>query len=190
MWIRLLLTPWWVRTLIATVILSACMFAGSAIAWSDDGVGLPVGGVVLIALGCLAVGALIGTALGRQRDLYRDALAVTSSSAERSEAINAVWRGPIPVNLRVREAALRLAQIQLDLHSKNRSMVLVVYPLLAVFSLFLTVTALVEHQLGRALWNAAIAALWAYASVWTLLMEKRISNRVEKLGTGRHTQST
>jgi hypothetical protein len=83
MWIRVLLAPWWVRTLIATVTLSACVFAGSAIAWSDDGVGLPVGGVVLIAVGCLVVGALIGTALGRQRDLYLDALAATSTSAER-----------------------------------------------------------------------------------------------------------
>jgi hypothetical protein len=121
--------------------------------------------------------------LGRQRDLYLDALAVTSTSAERSEAIGSVWRGPIPENPRVREAARRIAEIQLDLHNKNRSMVLIVYPLLAVFSLFLTVTALVDHELGRALWNAAIAGLWAYAAVWTLVTERRVRNRIDNLGT-------
>jgi hypothetical protein len=52
MWIRVLLAPWWVRTLVATVTLGACVLAGSAIAWSSgDGVGFPVGGVVLMRSG-------------------------------------------------------------------------------------------------------------------------------------------
>lgn len=182
MWIRVILAPWWVRALIATAIVGACVFASIVLLWSGDGgFGLPIGGVLLIVLGCLIVGALLGFAMGQQSHLYAEALTVTSTPAERSEAIDAVWRGPIPENSRAREAARRIAQIQMALHDKNRRMIHIVYPLLAVLWVFLTVLAVVNDEPGRALWNAGLAALWTYATVWTLTAERRMQNRVEKL---------
>jgi Flp pilus assembly protein TadB len=182
MWIRLLMQPWWVRTIAATAILSACVFVGAAILWfRGDGLDLPVVGTLLIVLGCLVVGGLAGAVVGHHRDLYMAALEVTSTPAERSEAIGSVWRGPIPENPRAREAAGRLTWIHLALHDKNRSAILVLYPLLAALWLFLAVTAGVHHEPGRALWNAIVAGVWVYALVWTLLTERRLRNRVAKI---------
>ncbi|PEG37749.1 hypothetical protein CQY20_14885 [Mycolicibacterium agri] len=176
-----MLLPWWARTVCATGLTWLVAFAGLAVQHArGHGFGIPPLGFVLIGAGCLIVAALIAIAWGQDRDRYLDALSVTTSKTERMQAIAAVRRGPVPENPRVREAAARMAQIQLGAIRGTR-IATVTFSLLVAIWLFQGVLAALDHRPGEALLNAGIAALFAFALVSAPWTRRRLQARVETL---------
>lgn len=156
-------------------------FAGLAVQRvRGHGFDIPPLGVVLIAAGCLVVAALIAIAWGQERDRYLDALSVTTSKTERMQAIAAVRRGPAPDNPRVREAAARMAQIQLGAIRGTRIFV-VTFSILVAIWVFQAVLAALDNRPGEALLDAGFAALFAFALVSAPWTRRRLQARVETL---------
>ncbi len=176
---RLLLQPWWFRTVCATVLVVVAICIGMVI--EGHRFDVPALGVVLIVVASVIVGGVFAVAMGLDRERYLDALSVTTSNTERSEAIAAVWRGPVPDNTRVKEAAGRLASILLSRYISGRSRLFVLYPLLSALWVVLAVSEAMTHHPGRALYNALLAALFVFAMVWSWRSHRRLQNRVDSL---------
>src|SRR4051812_26334025 len=87
--------------------LSLALYPFAALAWHP--VGWVVAGYVAFSLG---LSAFVEWA---RRDDYAQAAAALSelSEGEQDEAVRAIWRGPLPVDPRVREATVALAGLQL-----------------------------------------------------------------------------
>jgi hypothetical protein len=109
MWIRIVLKPWWARAFASAGVYAILVAAG----WCAHGLAadpheswwftLAGHGTSIVILGLL-----VAAFTGNSHRVYANALAGLDS-AQRSAAIDASFRGPIPVDVRVRDAAIRVA---------------------------------------------------------------------------------
>jgi hypothetical protein len=108
--IRSLLQPFWVRALVAACplpIVMTVMFA--SIGREAEFWGWELGFTGVVAL----VAGLIGAALTEPAHLaYTEALEDLPAD-QRSAAVTAMWRGPVPDDARVRDAAIRVGEAYL-----------------------------------------------------------------------------
>ncbi|WP_375488943.1 hypothetical protein [uncultured Mycobacterium sp.] len=189
MWIRMLLRPWWVRWLYHAVWALATGFAAVALIQYQSGTmpnpfRLPLPGIAIIAIGCLGVAGLFAAVTGQYRNKYLEALRATVTPAERSQAITAAWRGPVPDNPRVREAAGRLAWLRYSAYRKNRWMFRVLYPVMTLYWLALCAWQ-AAHQDRGAVINAILGSLFVYSYVQVWLTQRRIRARIDLLTPNR-----
>jgi hypothetical protein len=110
MWIRFVLKPWWARALIAAF---GCGIVRTA-SWCLRGLLLDSHGRSSFAIaGSVAAVVILGLLLAavtiRSHAAYTEALAGLDSS-QRSAAVGASLRGPVPADPRVRDAAIRVAE--------------------------------------------------------------------------------
>ncbi len=137
MWIRLLLQPLWIRTVfwIGSILLWVLALA-AYLRWASgrnaNPFTLSVPVIALIAAGCGGVGVLCAVLETSRRNRYLRALDGTVTAAERSQAISAAFRGPVPDDPRLQAAASRVAGLQLAAYRKNPQTYRIVYPLLSV----------------------------------------------------------
>jgi hypothetical protein len=186
MGIRLFLQPWWIRTLYSALWCLASAFAAVALIRYQDSINpnpfsLPVLGIVLIALACVCLAGLLAAVGGQRRNRYHQALQATSTPVERSQAIAAVWRGPVPDNPRVRDVAGQLAWLQLSAYRKNRKAIRIIYPLVVLIQLWAAVTEWSEHEYHRAIVSAIFAGMFLALFAWSELALRRLTARVALL---------
>jgi hypothetical protein len=188
MGIRLLLQPWWVRTAYVTLWMIVGAFGMVALEGYQHGNASPISvsvpGIVVIVVGCVCVAGLIAAVLGQQRARYLQALQSTSTPAERSQAIAAVRRGPVPGNPRVRDAAVQLVRLQLLAYNKNRKTSRIIYPLVVLLQLPAVFFAWSEHDYRRALTSAAFVAFFVALLAWLVLARRRLAARHALLAPG------
>lgn len=186
MWVRVLLQPWWVRTTYLALCSVATGLAAIALFRYQDSINpnplsLPVPGIAIIALACVSLAGLVA-AVSEQRCIrYRQALQATGTPPERSQAITAVWRGPVPVNPRVRDAAGQLAWLQLSRYRKNRLAYSIVFPLLALMHLLSAVDSWFDHASHRAVVSAIFAVGLLSTFAWVWFARRRLRARVALL---------
>jgi hypothetical protein len=186
MGIRLLLQPWWVRALYMGLWCVASALATVALIRYQHGgnpnpLDLPVPGFVIIMVACLGLAGLLAAVGAQQRERYRQALQATSTPAERSQAITAVRRGPIPDNPRVRDAARQLAWLQLSAYRKNQKTSWIVYPLVVVVWLFGAVTEWFERDFHQAISSLIFAGMFLVLLAWVVLRRRRLTARIALL---------
>jgi hypothetical protein len=183
MWIRVLLQSWWVRTVYLALWCVAGAFGMIALFRYQDGISpdpfsLPVPGIVIIAVACVGLAGLLAAVFEQQRNRYHQVLQATTTPAERSQAIAAVWRGPVPDNPRVRDAAGQLAWLQLSGYRKNRKASWIIYPLVVVTWLLGGLDEWSEHDYRRAIVSAVFAGLFLVLFAWLVLARRRLEARV------------
>lgn len=109
MWTRIMLKPWWARALAAAGVYAI----GVAAVWCAHGLAAsphqawlstPAGQAVSIVF----VGLLVAALTSSSHNACTNALAGLDP-AQRSAAIDASFRGPVPVDAPVRDAATRIA---------------------------------------------------------------------------------
>jgi hypothetical protein len=169
----------------------ACMAAGVVAARIDEAepAHLPVLGVVMIVLASLVLAALIVALMGRTGDQYRDAVGPLDTPDERNAAIRAAWRGPVPDDPRVREAAGRLARLQCSMYSKNRGLTFVGYAVMAVVFPANVILAVGEHNSAKALLFSILGLMVVCGAMRSWWLQRRLCTRVDLL-TGAQTQRT
>jgi hypothetical protein len=176
-----LLLPWWLRTMVVAALVGGGVFVGVAYArYESDGAPVPAAGIALMALGSLALAALIAAALGQGRDSYLEALSATSTPEERSQAIRAAWRGPIPELERVRQAAARLVTGRLDGVRKNWAAFNLIYPAMAVFWLWMAARDFAGHRRDGLL-HATVALPLLWSTGWSWVSRRRLQSRLVRL---------
>jgi hypothetical protein len=166
MWIRLLLQPWWLRTVYytAAVSVTVCTFL-AVLRWQSTAMSAPLPGLALIVIGAVALAGLLAAVVAPWRDRQLHALRDIPTPDQRSQAITAVWRGPAPTDPDVRRTAELLARVRLDAYSKNRRTLMWVYPLLAFAQVGPIVIALGDDQPRKALLPVVIVVTLAWATV-------------------------
>jgi hypothetical protein len=183
-----MLAPWWLRMAVTFAFVVVCMAAGVVVArLEDDGPAhLPVLGVVLMVLVSLMLAALIVALMARTGDQYREALGALTPG-ERNEAIRAAWRGPVPDDLRVREAAGRLARLQGSAYSKNRALTLVGYAVMALVFPLNIILAVGEHNSAKALLFSILGVIFVCGAARSWVSQRRLCARVDLLLGETHT---
>lgn len=180
--IRILLAPWWVRMFYTSVIVAVCVFAGLAVARSENrDMRLPALGIALIVIACLVVASLLTAAAGQSRDKYVEALGPVLTPDERNDAIRAAWRGPIPDNPRVRDAAGRLALLYSSALQRRRGLEITGYVLMAIVFPLNVATALADDKPVRAVLFAILGALVVGGAVWQRSQMRRARDRASRL---------
>ena len=185
MWIRLLLQPLWIRTVFwIGWILFWVLALAAYTRWDHGGDAnpftLPMLAIVLIAAGCVGVGALCAVLETSRRNRYLRALDGTVTAVERSQAISAAMRGPMPDNPRVQVAARRVADLQLTAYRKNPQTYRIIYPLLSVVWVVLFGLS-VRDPAPQVVFNGVQAAFWISVTIWIRLSWRRLEHRVELL---------
>ena len=183
MGIRLLLQPWWLRTVYcaALVLVSVCASL-AVLRWQGGGtIGVPLLGWLLIMVGVVVVSGLISAAMSQGRDRYMQALSATRTPEERSQAITAVWRGPAPTDPDVRRAAELLARVQLDLNDKKRRTLIWAYLLVALAQVAQIALAVADDQSREALVPAIIIAVLVLGGLWAWISRRRLQGRIAVL---------
>jgi hypothetical protein len=142
---------------------------------------LPVPTIAIIALSCVGLASLLAAVGEQRRNRFRQALHATSTPLESSQAITAIWRGPVPDNPRVRDAAGQLAWLQLSAYRKNRLAHWLSYPLLVLIWLWSAVDNWVDHESDRAIVSAILAGGLLIMSGWLWLARRRLEARVALL---------
>jgi hypothetical protein len=108
MWIRFVLKPWWARALIAAfgcgVVRTASWYVRGLLMVSHGRSSFTIAGSVAAVM---ILGLLLAAATVRAHAAYTKALAGLDSS-QRSAAVGASLRGPVPADPRVRDAAIRI----------------------------------------------------------------------------------
>jgi hypothetical protein len=108
MWIRFVLKPWWTRALIAAfgcgVVRTASWYVRGLLMVSHGRSSFTIAGSVAAVM---ILGLLLAAATVRAHAAYTKALAGLDSS-QRSAAVGASLRGPVPADPRVRDAAIRI----------------------------------------------------------------------------------
>jgi uncharacterized membrane protein len=172
----MLLAPWWVRMAYTFVVVAALALGGVWFARLEGATtSLPWQGVALILLVCLAIAALLVALSNQTRPRYVEALEPVTTAAERTEAIRAARRGPIPENPRVRDAARRLAVLYSAPPGRNRRLTIVGYVAMAIVFPLNVVTALVDDKPVR----AALFAVLGLIVVWGAVQERRTLRRAK-----------
>jgi hypothetical protein len=179
-------SPRWMRTVYLALWSLAIGFAAIALvrfqqSSDPNPFSLPVPAIATIAMACVGLAGLLATLGEQRRNRYRQALQATSTPAESSQAIAAIWRGPVPDNPRVRHAAGQLAWMQLSAYRKNRLVYWLSYPLLLLIWLWSAVDNWVEHEADRAIVSTIFAAGLLVMSTWLWLARRRLEARVTLL---------
>lgn len=142
---------------------------------------LPLTAIATIAVACVGLAGLLAAVREQQRNRYRQALHDMSTPAESSQAITAIWRGPVPDNPRVCHAAGQLAWLQLSAYRKNRLVYWLSYPLLLLIWLWSAVDNWVDHESDRAIVSAILAGGLLVIFAWLQLAQRRLAARVALL---------
>jgi hypothetical protein len=142
---------------------------------------LPVPAIATIAVACVGLAGLLAAVREQRRNRYRQALQATSTPAESSQAITAIWRGPVPENPRVRHAAGQLAWLQLSAYRNNRLVYWLSYPLLVLIWLWSAVDSWVDHESDRAIVAAILAGGLLVMFAWLWLVRRHLEARVALL---------
>jgi hypothetical protein len=114
MWTRIVLMPFWARVLAAAGVFALL----KAVDWCAHGLAadaqspwwVPVVGIVL---GMVVFGVLVAAFTDNSHLAFNNALAGLDP-AQRSAAVGVSFRGPVPVDAPVRDAAIRVAQRRLQ----------------------------------------------------------------------------
>jgi hypothetical protein len=182
MWIRLLLQPWWLRTVYYTAVVSVtvCTFL-AGLRWQGASIDVPLPGLALMLVGAVALAGLLAAAVGPLRDRQFDALRDARTPDQRSKAIAAVWRGLAPSDPAIRRAAELRAHVRLDAYGKNRHTLLWAYPLVVLGQVPQIVIALGDDQPRKVLLPALIIVMvgWAFLSGWK--SRRRLKARIAVL---------
>jgi hypothetical protein len=158
--------------------------------WQGSDVRVPPLGVALIALCCLGLAVLFAALMGQSRRPYLDALEHLRTPGERSRAIGAMWRGPVPSEPAVRRAAGLLARAHLGALRKNRHVYLWAYPLLTLSFVAQIVVAVADDEPRTALLPAVVVIMLVGSSAWTWWFCRRLDSRIrlfERLDQGATT---
>lgn len=182
MWIRLLLQPWWLRTVCyaAAVLVTVCAFL-VGLRWQGGAISVPLLGWLLIAVGAVVVAGLLAVAVGQGREQYVQALGAAHTPDQRSQAITAVWRGPAPADPDVRRAAERLARVQLDAYGKNRRTLIWAYLLVALSQVAQIGLAFGGDQPRKALLPAVLIAVLIWGGLHGRASHRRLRARIAVL---------
>jgi hypothetical protein len=182
--IRFLLLPWWLHTVVLTVFIWAGAVVAVRYMGQESGEAhVPALDVALIGLGAVALAALMATVLRQTRDRYFARLSALSTPEQRSQALRAAWRGPVPENAGVRQAAERLVADRLDNLRRSWLLVNLCYPAFAVFWLWMA-TYDSAHHLGQRLLHGALALMFLWSTAWSWVWRRRLRTRLALL---RHT---
>jgi hypothetical protein len=176
----------WVRTVHVALGSLATSFAVIALiryqqSMDPNPLSLPVPAIAFIAMACAGLAAVLAAVGEQRRNRNRLALQTTSTPAESSQAISAMWRGPVPDNPRVRYAAGQLAWLQLSTYRKNRLAYWVSYPLLVLIWLWSAIDNWVDHESDRAIVSAILAGGFLVMSAWLWLARRRLKARIALL---------
>ncbi|MEZ0364894.1 hypothetical protein ACAG26_14485 [Mycobacterium sp. pUA109] len=175
--IRVSLWPWWARFVILACLCAAGLsllaaFGSVGGSWSQAAPG--------IALVSLAVGAVGTAASQRGHRAYTDAVDGLSA-ADRSAALTALLRGPLPTAPAVRAATTRVGKVYLDAAERSWSMIVVTAPILI---LLFAVVAVAEVQAGEPTAAApygVLALLIAAGTAWSWYMPRQVRRRLDLL---------
>jgi hypothetical protein len=114
MWTRIVLKPWWARTFASAGVYAVFVAAGWCARWLA---GDPYQDVLLtfaVHIASIPIfGLLVAACTSDSHKAYTNALD-RLDSRHRSTAIDASFRGPVPVDVPVRDAALRVGQRRLS----------------------------------------------------------------------------
>jgi hypothetical protein len=143
--------------------------------------GLPVPAIAVVGVTCVGLAGLVAAVGEQRRDRDRQAQQATSTPAESSQAITAIWRGPIPDDPRVRHAAGQLAWQQLSAYHKNRLAYWLSYPLLVLIWLWSAADNWTKHASDRAIVSAVFAVGLVATSGCLWLARRRLEARVTLL---------
>jgi hypothetical protein len=176
----------WVRTVYLALWTFATAFAVIALIRYQQGIdpnplSLPVPAIATIGVACVGLTGLFAALGEHRRNRYRQALQATSTAAESSEAVTAVWHGPVPDDPRVRDAAGQLARLKLSAYRKNRLAYWLSYPLLVLIWLWSAVDNWVDHEPDRAITSAILAGGLLVMSAWLWIARRRLEARVALL---------
>lgn len=135
---------------------------------------------VVIAAVSLLAAAVITAATQRTHRAYREAVDGLSS-ADRSAAIAALHRGPLPKKPRLRAATTRVGKVYLDSAAQAWSTIIVTAPILI---LLFTVVVIAQIQAG--LWLAAVpfgvlALLIAIGTWWCWYQPRVVRRRLDSM---------
>jgi hypothetical protein len=150
MWTRIVLKPFWARALVTSGV-GAIL---NAVDWSDRGFAADPYESWLFTLaghlaGAVIFGLLVAAFTTNSHHAYTHALA-SLDPTQRSAAVDASFRGPVPVDAPVREAAIRVGQrrLQSALFWRTIWLVLSGWGVLAI-------VLLVGEWLARGTWPAS-----------------------------------
>lgn len=177
----MLLQPFGVRMAYWTAwTLGWCFLFVTYVRWDHSGnpnpFTLPALVLAPIVAGCVGFAALF-TALDTQRQTrYLRAMKATETASERSEAISAALGGRTPDDPRVRAAARRLVDLQLEAYRNNRRVYHLIYPVMS--GIWLLELALnIGQSTPRAVLYGALATLWIGMTVRGRLNWRRLERR-------------
>jgi hypothetical protein len=178
--------PRWARTVYLALLFVPTGFTAIALIRYRQSIdpnpfNLPVPTIAIIAVTCMGLARLLAAVGEQRRNRYHQALQATSTPAESSQAITAIWRGPVPDNPRVRHAAGQLAWLQLSAYRKNRLAYWLSYPLLVLIWLWSAVDNWVDHESDRAIVSAMLAGGVLIMFGWLWLARRRLEARVALL---------
>jgi hypothetical protein len=176
---RLLLTPWWVRTLVmAGVLVLTSSWRGEPV-WSP-GDTVSLWAIALPAAGCLVLGGLIAAVLTQSRNAYARLLD-DLPTGKWPQAYTATFRGPVPADADVRAAAARVAQAQLERGRESGSHRWL--PIIASAVVFFAEVFSLSTADGArdAAYHALIAALFGYVMFFWWYGPRRTRRRLELL---------
>ena len=191
MLIRMMLKPWWARVVAWACVLAAVIAVIECGSWlAGQPVQNPWRTIATISALAVPFAVVMAAATDPVHRAYTKALEGLPSR-DGSAAIVAIWRGPIPTDPRVRDAAIRVGEIRIDEARRfNRFLRRFARFATAGFGLIVGWGA-IELLLGATgiaepfrrgdlnlLVPAAVFFVWG---LWTLYAPRRIERRIEVL---------
>jgi len=161
MWTRIVLKPWWTRALTAAGVFAIVVAAG----WCARGLPAdpPESWLFTLAKHIASImifGLLAAAFTSNSHNVYTNALAGLDP-AQRSAAVDAAFRGPVPGDARVRDAAIRVAGCRIYSARSWRVMLILTVPAAGA-----AVATDAWQSWSLRDWICAAAVLGVTASAW------------------------
>ena len=171
--IRISLLAWWARAAVYACWTLLAVAVTAIILWPNRDLESSPGRVVAVGSESLITGALLATTTRRLHDAYTATLSRIPPT-DRSAAITAIWRGPIPIDPAARDTAAQVGEIYLGALPSSEA--------------FCTAVVVGVGAVPAQGTHASLAALGSYLAVcavagvlWVLYAMRRVGRRVSML---------